>query len=166
VGRKDIQKHGHKGTHVLDTRRLRVNVGDEGGLVVGSSTTPASLYGTPPEGGGKAALWAMAATRSRSERPGVLRRGRPEWHGPSLRRQRLPWLLHQRQRPGPGELSPAPRPRRRRARLYRGHGGATQATTGSVGREEFSGSDRSESCDTMIAWNILCCIGLSSRITI
>jgi hypothetical protein len=35
VGRKGIQNHGHKGTQVLDTRRLRVKVGNEGSLVVG-----------------------------------------------------------------------------------------------------------------------------------
>ena len=34
VERKGIQNHGHKGTKVLDTRRLRVKVGDEGGLIV------------------------------------------------------------------------------------------------------------------------------------
>jgi hypothetical protein len=35
VGRKGIQNHRHKGTHVLDTRRLHLKVGNEGSLVVG-----------------------------------------------------------------------------------------------------------------------------------
>jgi hypothetical protein len=35
-------------------------------------------------------------------------------------------------------------------RLCRGHGGATQAVAGSVGREEFSESDRSQDCDCLV----------------
>jgi hypothetical protein len=35
VGGEGVQNHEHKGTDVLDARRLRVEIGDDGGLVVG-----------------------------------------------------------------------------------------------------------------------------------
>jgi hypothetical protein len=67
VERKGIQNHGHKGTKVLDTRACALRLAMREALKLGSSTALASLVGTPPWGGGKAALWATTAARSRSE---------------------------------------------------------------------------------------------------
>jgi hypothetical protein len=70
VGRKWIQNHGHKGTHVLDIRRLRLKIDDEGGLIVGVFDNISVVVRDAALGwweDGADALWVIAAMRSRSE---------------------------------------------------------------------------------------------------